>query len=52
MAGTNFGWQLFGTILFAILLTIPVIIGFYLVKAIMNRIEKRKERIEKETTVI
>jgi len=53
MAGTpTIGWALFGTFLFGLVLTIPVIIAFYLVRFVQNQIQKRKDRIEKETTVI
>ena len=45
-------WQILGTILCGLVFTIPVIIGYYIVSAIMGRIEKRKERLKKETTVI
>ncbi|MCF2143885.1 MAG: hypothetical protein ACTSXO_06490 [Candidatus Heimdallarchaeota archaeon] len=53
MAGTpTIGWAIFGTFLCGLVLTIPVIIVYYIVRMVQNQIKKRKERIEKESTVI
>jgi len=46
--GIGFGWQLFGTILCALLLTLPFVIGFLIYRSIVKRAAKRKESQEKE----
>ncbi|MGC9780983.1 MAG: hypothetical protein HZR80_17195 [Candidatus Heimdallarchaeota archaeon] len=53
MAGsTNFGWQFLGTILCGFIFALPIVIGYYLVKFVIGRVEKGKEKREKEQTVI
>ena len=52
MASTNFGWQLFGTLLCGIVFALPIFLGYFIVRWINGAIEKRKEKVEKEHTVI
>jgi len=53
MAGsTNFGWQLFGTFICGIVFALPIILGYFIVKGIMGAVENRKEKVEKDHTVI
>jgi hypothetical protein len=43
-----FGQVLLGSMLFGLILTIPIIVGFYLFKFIKNRVEERQEKEEEE----
>ncbi len=52
MARTNFGWQLLGTVLVGVVFALPIIIGYYIVKGITSRVEKRKEKVVKDHTVV
>jgi len=48
----GFGWQFFGTILCGLILAIPIALAYFIARAIQGRIEKRKERIIEEQTVV
>ena len=53
MAGsTNFGWQLFGTILCGLIFAIPIILVYFIVRWAMGLGERRKKKQEKQQTVI
>lgn len=53
MAGsTNIGWQLFGTLLCGLVFAIPIILGYFIVKWAIQKVEERKERVAKEKVVV
>ncbi|HUT80509.1 MAG TPA: hypothetical protein VMZ29_04830 [Candidatus Bathyarchaeia archaeon] len=53
MAGSvSVGWQILGTVCCGFVLAIPIMLGYLVVKSIINSSEKRKEKIEKQQTVI
>ncbi len=53
MAGQpTLGWAFFGTLLCGIVFALPIIIGYYIVKGIMGTVERRKEKVEKDHTVV
>ncbi|MBN1330810.1 MAG: hypothetical protein JXA54_15160 [Candidatus Heimdallarchaeota archaeon] len=53
MAGsTSVGWQIIGTVCCGFVFAIPIMLGYLLVKAVMSGAEKRKEKLEKQQTVI
>ncbi|MHA1122948.1 MAG: hypothetical protein ACTSUW_06665 [Candidatus Heimdallarchaeota archaeon] len=48
----GFGWQFIGVILCGFVFAIPIAIAYYIAKAIQGRVEKRKEKVVEEHTVI
>ncbi len=53
MAGNpTLGWAFFGTLLCGIVFALPIIIGYYIVQSIMSRVERRKEKVIKDHTVV
>jgi H+/gluconate symporter-like permease len=49
---TGFGWQLLGTLLCGLVLTIPVILGYYFYKWVRQQVERHREKTEKEQMVV
>ncbi len=53
MAGsTSVGWQLLGTVCCGFVFAIPFMLIYLLVRVIVRSSEKRKEKLEKQQTVI
>ena len=49
---TGFGWQFLGVILCGFVFTIPIALAYFIAKAIQGRVQKRKERIVEDHTVV
>ena len=52
MANTGGGMQFLGTILFGLLLALPVILGYLIYVFIKRAAARRKEKVKKSHTVI
>ena len=48
----GFGWQFFGTILCGLILAIPIAVAYFIARFVQGRVEKRKEKIADEQTVV
>lgn len=48
----GFGWQFLGVILCGFVFAIPIAIAYYIAKAIQGRVEKQKEKVVEDHTVI
>ncbi len=48
----GFGWQFFGTLLCGLILAIPIALAYFLARFIQGRVERRKEKIIEEQTVV
>jgi len=46
------GWTFVGTICCGFVFAIPVILGYLLVRSIVRSVEKRKEKLAKQQTVV
>jgi hypothetical protein len=46
------GWQFFGTILCGLVLAIPIAVAYFIARFVQGRVEKRKEKIVEDQTVI
>ncbi len=49
---TSIGWAFFGTILFGVVFALPIIIGYFVAKGMKSSLERRKEKVAKDQTVI
>ena len=48
----GFGWQFLGVILCGFVFAIPVALAYFIAKAIQGRVEKQKEKVVEDQTVI
>jgi len=48
----GFGWQFLGTILCGFFFAIPIALVYYIVRFVQGKVEKRRDRIEEDHTVV